>query len=267
MKKKILVLLVLCAFQLSAQDSIVNYLDFKDVKTKKQYAYYVETLVKKERFWEHTLYHRNRKIREKGHYLNKNKKKPIGQFYRFSREGNIQWSCTYNSEHKQHGTATSWFNDKKINYTGNFENGTKVGIWKYYHTNGKIACKQYFQKGKLMKSVIFDAEGQKIKTDLIEFQDPKFKGGGFNKFSERIKEIHNRIDFQINGLIFINFDIDIDGTIKNVVIDDNITKDLKRRLTIYFEGIKGWSPAISMNRKIPYSLTIPLNFRVRFEER
>ena len=54
-----------------AQDSIVNYLDSKENKTKKSKAFFVETLVKKNDLWVQTLYHRNRKIKKKGQYVKK----------------------------------------------------------------------------------------------------------------------------------------------------------------------------------------------------
>ena len=118
-----------------------------------------------------------------------------------------------------------------------------------------------------MKSVIFDAEGQKIKTDLIESKQPEFEGGGIDDFFKYIKRIHENIDFQINGIIYINFDISAEGIVNNVSIDDDIPIKLKRKLILYFESIEGWSPAINMNRKIPYYFTLPLNFRVIIEER
>ena len=267
LKKIIYPILLISILKLSAQDSIVNYLDSKEKKTKKSKAFFVETLVKKNDLWIQTLYHRNRKIKKKGQYLTFNKSLPIGNFYEFFRSGDLKKVNTYNDASQLDGYTKAWFSENKLNYTGNYENGSKAGIWKYYHVNGKIACKQYFQNSKIIKTVVFDEEGIKIKKDLIESKKPEFEGGGIDNFFKHIRRIHENIDFQINGLIYINFDVNAEGKINNVSIDDDIPIKLKRKLILYFESIEGWSPAIHMNRKIPYYFALPLNFRVLFEER
>lgn len=267
MKKNILLIMLMITGNFFAQDSIVNYLDSKENKTKKSKAFFVETLVKKNDLWVQTLYHRNRKIKKKGQYVKKNKSLPIGNFYEFFRSGNLKRVYSFNDVNQLDGYTKAWFPENKLNYTGNYDNGSKVGIWKYYHVNGKIACKQYFQNSKNIKTVVFDEDGIKIEKDLIEFKQPEFEGGGIDNFFKHIKRIHENIDFQINGIIYINFDISTEGIVNNVSIDDNIPIKLKRKLILYFESIEGWSPAINMNRKIPYYFTLPLNFRVIIEER
>ena len=64
MKKKILLIMLMITVNFFAQDSIVNYLDSKENKTKKSKAFFVETLVNKNDLWVQTLYHRNRKIKK-----------------------------------------------------------------------------------------------------------------------------------------------------------------------------------------------------------
>ncbi len=115
-----------------AQDSIVNYLDSKENKTKKSKAFFVETLVKKNNLWVQTLYHRNRKIKKKGQYVKKNKSLPIGNFYKFFRSGNLKRVYSFNDANQLDGYTKAWFPENKLNYTGNYDNGSKVGIWKYY---------------------------------------------------------------------------------------------------------------------------------------
>ncbi|MEQ6122824.1 hypothetical protein AAON49_01320 [Pseudotenacibaculum sp. MALMAid0570] len=266
MKKFSTLICMFIAFQFHAQDSIVNYLDLKGNITKKVKAYSVETLVKKENLWEHTKYHRSGKIKEKGQYKFKDKSDPVGTFYKFYNDGKMSNYFSFNENSELEGAYKKWFQTRNTSFEGKYSKGNKIGIWKYYHFNGKIACKQYFNEGKLMKTVFYDEEGTKIKADLIEFQEPKFEGEGLKKFYERIKEIHSRISFQVNGLIYIDLEIDTNGEI-NMTTSDKIPVELKRRLKIYFKNIKGWSPAIHMNRKIPYTYTFPLDFFVRFTSR
>ena len=262
MKKTILFITLLITVNLFAQDSIVNFLDYRGNIVKKNNAFSVETIVKKDSVWQYTAYHGGGKLKEKGFYKTKKIVKPVGVSYSFSINGNLLEAKTYDNKSKLTGKYQSWFDNKKINSEGMYSNGSKIGIWKYYHFNGVLATKQYFNKGKLMKSVFYDEVGQKIQADLITYQAPSFNGGGMQEFWERVKDIHNRIRFQINGVIVLNFDIDIDGNIRNVQSSNKIPKKLDRQLKFYFESIKGWTPAIDMNRRVPYNQTFPLDFRV-----
>ena len=199
-----------------AQDSIVNYLDYKGNIVKKNNAYSVETIVKKDSVWQHTRYYNGGKLNEKRFFKSKKRIEPIGISYSFSLKGDLIEVKSFDSNSELTGKYKSWFYNKKTNVEGMYSKGAKVGIWKYYHFNGVLATKQYYNKGKLMKNVFYDETGQKIDADLIAYKAASFNGGGIEKFWERIKDIHNRIRFQINGIILLNFDVDIDGNIKNV---------------------------------------------------
>lgn len=267
MKKTILLIMLLITANFFAQDSIVNYLDYKGNIVKKNNAFSLETIVKKDSVWQYTRYYNGGKLKERKNFKTKKRVKQVGVSYSFSVRGNLLEVKTFDSNSELTGKYKSWFDNKQIDSEGMYSNGAKIGVWKYYHFNGLLATKQYYTKGKLMKNVFYDETGQKIDADLIEYKAPSFNGGGLQKFWERIKDIHNRISFQINGVIVLNFDIYIDGNIKNVQSTTKIPKNLSRRLKSYFENIKGWSPAIDMNRRVPYNLTYNLDFRVRFEER
>ena len=151
MKKKILALLVLFAFQLSAQDSIVNYLDHKGNIVKKNNAFSVETIVKKDSVWEHTRYYNGGKLKEKRFFKSKKRVKPIGISYSFSVKGDLSVVKSFDNNSELTGNYKSWFYNKQINAEGIYRNGVKVGIWKYYHFNGLLATKQYYSDGKLIK--------------------------------------------------------------------------------------------------------------------
>jgi len=267
MKKVVTIFILLFSISSYAQDSIVNYLDYYGEKTKKQNAFSVETIVKRDTVWERTEYYRTGKIKEKGQYKDKEKSIPSGTFYEFYRDGKVTSYYTYNSVGKLDGKTEYWFDNNNLSFEGRYSNGAKIGIWKYYHKNGKVACKQYFQDFKAAKTVFYDEEGQKITDDLVKYQKPKFMGGGFNKFGERISKLHRSIRYQINGIVYITLTIDVDGKMKNFTTTDKLPKQLLKRLSTYFEKIEGWEPAIHMNRKIPYELTFPLNFRMSFWNR
>lgn len=59
----------------------------------------------------------------------------------------------------------------------------------------------------------------------------------------------------------MNYTINIHGKIKNVTIDEELPIKLIKQIINFFENIEGWEPGIHLNRKIPVSYSIPLNFK------
>ena len=107
--------------------------------------------------------------------------------------------------------------------------------------------------------------GNEIHSSLVKFKEPQY-AGGVEKFRNRLKKLHNNLDYQVVGKVYLNFNIDIEGNIADVEMSEKLPKNLKRQIRIFLENTKGWKPAIHMNRRYPYNYEIPLNFSVGFNE-
>ncbi|WP_425658233.1 energy transducer TonB [Tenacibaculum ascidiaceicola] len=73
----------------------------------------------------------------------------------------------------------------------------------------------------------------------------------------------DNVSYAINTIIYVNFTIDVDGSIKDVWVVNNIPNKLRNEIIDFFKSIKGWKPAVEMNRKIPSKYSIVLNFTTR----
>lgn len=272
MKKLFLLFTILISMKsFSQKDSIVNYLDKKGEITKnKTKARFIETIVKKDSVWLVTQFYRNGKVSRRGFYNDRKKKKPIGQFFSFFRDGKLKSEWNYNTDSKLEGVNKYWFGNGNLDRIGYNQNDKRIGIWKYYHVNGKDALRQYFTEGKLVKNVFYDSNGEKLnqEKELIEFQKPKFRGGDFDGFYKEIKELHNKMSFQkdsnINGYVYINFIVGEDGNVRDVNVNSKIPAELENFIIKYFQEVKGWEPAIHMNRKVPFNINVPINFYTTF---
>jgi len=254
-----LILALLLTTNLFSQDSIVNYLDSKGKIVNKEYATQIETLVKKDTLWQRTKYFRNGKIKNFGHYKNIDKKQHIGEFITYYRNGQVSSLLFYNYQGKKNGRYQNWFDSGKLSYSGTYLNDKKESIWSYYHYNGIEASRLYYKNDSILKTIIFDDKGKELNVGLIEEIKAKFKGGN-KKFNSKLKNLTKGIDFKLKGKIHINFVVGIDGEIKDVVISEELPEELNKKIISYFEDIKGWEPAIHMNRRIPVNFTIPIMF-------
>lgn len=260
-----LFLILLVPFNIYGQDSIVNYLDKEGKIIDKINAVEIETIVKKDSLWEVTKYYRNGKIKQIGHFKTKYKTIPIGEFLTFNRKGKISRIIYYDFYGMKNGLSRSWFDNGNISSFEIYQNDKKEGKWKYYHYNGNEACRLYYKNNSILKTIIYDEKGIEIHANLIEFQEPSFKEG-LDIFRKRLGQLHNNLDYQVVGKIYLSFIIDIDGNITDVETSEKLPKELDRRIRIYLENIKGWDPAFHMNRRYPYNFELPLNFSVKFHD-
>ena len=245
-----------------SQDSIVNYLDSKGKIVEKEYASQIETLVKKDTLWQGTRYFGNGKVKNFGHFKNKDKKLHIGEFISYHRNGQVSSLLYYNNQGKKNGRYQGWFDTSILSFNGIYLNDKKESIWKYYHYNGIEASRIYYKDDSILKSIIFDEEGKQLNVALVERINPKFKGG-IEKFHSKFKKLTKDIGYQIKGKIHVNFVVGIHGEIKDVVIDEELPEELNQHIVSFFEAIEGWEPAIHMNRKIPVNRRIPIGFKAR----
>lgn len=137
-------------------------------------------------------------------------------------------------------------------------------MWKYYHYNGNLAAKFYYDiNGDIERYILFNEKGEELKDDTYtKFIKPTFKKGK-EEFSSKMSYLIDNVSYAINTIIYVNFTIDVDGSIKDVWVVNNIPNKLRSEIIDFFESIKGWEPAVEMNRKIPYKYDIALNFTTR----
>jgi len=241
------------------QDSLVNYLDRKGEISKKEQARYIETIVRKDSLWLVRRYFANGKIFRLGKFKHKAKKQPIGEFLEYYSNGHLKKKFFYNDKSLKSNWIKNWFYTGKLSHSGNYRNGKREGIWKFYHSNGNMASKLYYKNEHIVKSVIYDEQGAEIKVSLIRFKKATFIGG-LKEFKKKIQILVNSLGFKIKGKIHVNFIINGSGEISNIAIEEQIAEKYKKEIISYFQKIKGWSPAIHMNRKyfVNHHITLSL---------
>lgn len=248
------------------KDSIVNYLDRQFNTTSiKNDVKYIETKVKKEGLWKIVLYYRDGKVYKKAYAKKKKGDNYVGKYLSYHRNGKLAEKSYYNSKNEIHGKIVTFFDNGNRNYTGMYNNGLPDGLWKYYQYNGTLAGKFYYDsKGDIEKYILFDEEGNELKEEVYtKYIKPIFREGR-EEFSSKMTYLMDNVSYAINTTIYINFVIGVEGEIRDVWVTNNISDKLRVEIKEFFESIKGWSPAVEMNRKIPSKYGIALNFKTRY---
>lgn len=264
MKKILLLFVVFISINgYSQKDSIVTYLNGKGkVITDKNKAIYFEILTKKsDTLWLSRKFRRSGKIYTYSHYKSKDKKVKIGESVSFDKHGNMKGVTIYNAQGKKHGRTKLWFDNGNINLKGIYLNGKKEGLWKCYFYDGSLAGKVIFKNDSIIKETFYDTSGNELDKSvaIIKEQKPKFKGG-IKKYEKHLKTLTDNISYQVKGRVFVEYVIDINGNVKDVTLSSEVPEKFKQEIISFFENIKGWEPAIHLNRNIPYSFTQTLKF-------
>lgn len=297
------IFLLLATLNLYAQnDTIINYLDSKSKiivngDEKKDFKF-IESIIKiSDSLWQVKVYRNNGKL-----YVFRNSKTNdgrliIGQELRFHINDSLSSITNYNEKGIRDGKTISWFMNKNKNYEGNFLDGNREGLWKFYHYNGVLAAKGFYKRDTLLKVNYFDEKGieKKIKitcnsdvlvnnknvnytekfsnidSTLIKSNEnytytkkdciklPYFEGGEKN-FIKSVRKMPLNIVSSLQGKLNVNFLIDFDGSIKNVWFSEKLPKYLENKILSFFEKLEGWHPATHFDRKIPYEFHLPINF-------
>lgn len=260
MKRIVLLFTLFISFQgYSQKDSIVNYLGRKYEKTSKNVAWYIQTIVKKDSLWLESVYYGNGKLKSQGYFKKKNLKTRIGAYKKFNEKGNLKSVQKYNSKGKKDGVYL-YFNDIGNQLTsGYFVKGKKEGVWKYLDDEKNKRGRIVFKKGKVINYKLWNTDGEVLKERLILSRRPQFKGGIKSLKAKIEKELFNNLKkegFKTNFLV--KFLINDKGDIQNVSLIPELKEKYKKIVTDFFYGIDIVEPAILVNRKVKYTMHIPI---------
>lgn len=263
MNRIVLIFVIFFTLQsFSQKDSIVTYFNAKNLATtnKTDFKFIQVTTKKNDSLWLFRRFLKNGKLFNYWHSKTSDSKQKVGEFVSFDLNDSIKSIFFYNDKGLKHGKYSSWFINRKKNTEGNYINGKKEGLWKYYYYNGKIAARGFFKKDSLLKEQFFDVDGNNKPKPKDLSKKAKFKGG-INKFRNKIRDINNKIDVKLRGKIHISFIVDVNGEINFVKIFGATPKFLSDIIITNIKKIKGWEPAEHLGRKIPVNFSFPITFK------
>lgn len=242
----------------SQKDSIVNYLDRRYKKVKKEQATYIQTIVKKDSLWLGTVYFANGKMKLQGNFEKRNLKTRTGLFKIFNDSGNLKSIQEYNSKGKKEGVYY-YFNDQGEGITkGYFLKGNREGVWEYKDDAKNDRARIVYKKGKVLSYNLWNEDGKVLTEDLVVLRAPAYKDGE-EKFKIKLK---NELisDLKNEGLktnFLLKCHIDVNGRIQDISVSPKIDANFEEKIINYFKNLEGIQPGIIANMKVKYPIEIP----------
>lgn len=92
--------------------------------------------------------------------------KMVGGYRLYDRDGNIESQVEQDELGREHGIATTYFSDGKLESRGQWRDGLPVGVHNSYHPNGEVSIRQvYSDKGVLACTQQFNEQGALVYAD------------------------------------------------------------------------------------------------------
>jgi Gram-negative bacterial TonB protein C-terminal len=230
-----------------------------------------------------TYYHVNEKVSKKGKYINDEKQglwlsyhntgilsdssfydkgNGIGMSKGWYRNEVLSDSIIYGKEDSQENYY--WFDNGIAFSNGNKIGDKKIGTWKYFHKNGKVAAIEDYNLDTLKSRLYFDEKEIQIKDTANRDKDATFKKGleDWRKFIIKNLKTPRDYDPSIKNIItvVIAFTIDEEGNVVDPYVDIPYIKTFDNAAMDLIKKSPKWNPAIDHNRKVKSLYRQPISF-------
>ncbi len=260
----IIILLVTNCY-LKAQDTTITYFDSKWNETEvNSQVYYRKLYRNKDKLWVvEDYYSDSKECQMKGQYLNRGLKKEHGEFIYYFENGVIDHKGLY-EKGKKYGEWIYYFKNGNTDYSGAYIKGKRHGEWNWYFKNGKIASREIYKYGELIKIEQWDTSGVKIQNP-IKLVDASFVGGEANMNQFIIDNLvypDEASQKGQHGIVYIQFVVEKDGSLANIEISKGAYPMLNEAALEVVQKMPNWIPGRHHNRCIRMIYTLPINFRL-----
>jgi protein TonB len=213
-----------------------------------------------------------------------------GSYKNYWDDGSIRAFGTYQFGRK-HGNWLECEPGKGKSSSGDYINQKKEGIWTQLDTNGMIESVYHWRDGKLHgKFFEYDAFGLKTNEGIYRndtllsqlFKKPDVQkpylqicqGGNLSliyactevtliqKVNATLKDPSNARQKGIEGAVLVQWDIMPDGSVKNMRVPQGLSNEIETECLRVLSQVTDWVPASKEGIAIPWTMSIPINFRL-----
>lgn len=260
MKHLILLFFLGASFFANAQDSLLIYVDSLWKEVPNENATFYRKLTKNA--WLVNDFYLSGQIQMSGTYKSKRLKKKQGHFIYYYENGQKESEGDF-INNKKEGEWNYWYKTGKIDKKGNYVKNKYDKEWQFYFESGQISAKENYNKGKLVDHQFWNEDGSKVEGNPKAEEPVEFVGGqkAFQSyFFSELKYPKKSIEADFSGTVYIEFIIEIDGTITNLKVTKSLSILLDREVLRVITKIPKWKPGKQHNRLVRTLYVIPISF-------
>jgi len=129
--------------------------------------------------------------------------------------------------------------------------------------------KQFYIIAVLFFAISITVKAQQDDSISIRFADvevkPTFPGGDealMEFVSNNCKYPSQAINRDIEGRVFVQFTIGVDGVVRDITVAKGVNKYLDKEAVRVVSLLPAWTPGMHNGEKVPVIFVVPINFRL-----
>lgn len=179
----------------------------------------------------------------------------------FYANGQMRDSGAYKADRKE-GVWKQWYTNGHLESVGTYTHNVQEGEWEYYRENGLRSSKEKYVNNKITALQCFDEQGNPAGNTCPILKPPVAQGKflNFDQYAldnmfwpEQLK--HSDVE----GEVEIEYTISKEGELKQLKVLRTPHPLMSEEVVRFFKTLK-WSPAVSHNRPIEYTMKYKVPF-------
>ncbi len=196
-----------------------------------------------------------------------------GTWQMYYQNGKKMLLMTYENDVSD-GYSSSWYQNGNKKTSGMYEAGEKYGIWEFFDEKGVLELRKRYENGEgtviYVRDTTADNATAKQQLDVYDFVDqeaePKIGIDAFQKEIEKYVEEHyppRAKRASIQGRIFIEFIVELDGSISNLKVLKGIEASCDLVAISALKSVGKWNPAKKDKKNVKQRMRVPIKFMLR----
>lgn len=163
------------------------------------------------------------------------------------------------------GVYVSWFDNGNPASAGKYIDFNKQqGKWQYFHKNGKLSSLEIYEHGVLKDKNYFDENGNPLSDTTNNDMEAEFPGGekAWSKYLSKSIYFPSGYEFKTGyqAVVVVTGTINDEGKVIDVEVTAPLYPPFDKISMAALKDSPSWQPAISHNRKVYDTVTLPVHF-------
>jgi TonB family protein len=163
---------------------------------------------------------------------------------------------------QKHGLWKYWYKNGKLESTGIYLRNKQHAAWEYFREDGTRSTKETYVNNKVAALECYDEQGNASGSSCSILKPPVAQGQflDFNKYALDNMFWPEGLKKDISGDVMVEYTITKEGTMKNLKILSSPHQLMSDEVIRFFKTLEHWSPAISHNRPVEYTVKYKVPF-------
>jgi TonB family protein len=156
--------------------------------------------------------------------------------------------------------------EEKLLLSGNVKNGIQDSTWNFYSSKGILIKQETYKDGKLISSKMKPRQNEGDSETFSVVDESAVPIGGMASFyraiAQHIKYPAAAYRNNIAGKVFVEFVVELDGTLSNITVIKGIGGGCDEEAARVVLFSPQWKPGVLAGKMVRQKMVVPISFRL-----